>query len=424
MHSFVGVSLALITGVLGSQANVAAQVEAPAARAGRLSAVNAAASATSLASEQYQASAVAAAAAQTPKATFSEKLFDSNAFTGEVGQQQRNNVAAASATDQSVIDKIRSKLPRMKDLGSQLKYGKHVTVSASGDEAIDLARKAAAASPVAREPLLFRLQALAQNNVPEALNIYGFLLETGSLGAKRDPSMALRYYQAAAAYGYQPAIYNIALQSAYGRIQKPNLDTALALLEKANAIGPEDSYRICGMASFIAFRQGQKKVATNYATGCPSALTNLSRSTDETSRETLHHRIDLLRDFLATGADDAFPILVTITKQHAQNDPEQLYCKYTLINQYRDKTDFKAVKDFASHCVKNPNPLSGTAAVINDVAHAQLVAGVTGFVPAEIAHIRKMRQSNHFHYSWPVPYLPFSQQEVNIFEPTIGKINP
>ena len=52
---------------------------------------------------------------------------------------------------------------------------------------------------------------------------------------------------------------------------------------------------------------------------------------------------------------------------------------------------------------------------------SQAVASITGFVPAEIAALEAMRKSNHFHYAWSVPYLPFTQQDVNLFEPLMAQ---
>ena len=333
-------------------------------------------------------------------------------------RQQTVNTAAASATDQPLIDKIRAALPRFKDTASQLKYGRHITISGDGDEAIALIRTAAA-TPREREAALARLQMLAQNRVPEALNIYGFLLETGSLGAPRDLTKATQYYQSAANAGYQPAVYNLALMSSYGRGSNIDLTRAMEQLHRAQALGNEDSFRVCGMTSFIAFRRGKTQEALAYSAGCGSALAHLASATSDTRYETLNKRVELLRDSLMTGADDAYSLLVDITKPHASKDPEKLYCKYKLVNEFRDKTDFKMVKASAQACLASLRPAMGFASA-DSLASSQLVAGVTGFVPTEIEHLRKMRQSNHFHYSWPVPYLTFGQQEVDIFQSIVG----
>lgn len=379
-------------------------------------------SADAVAAEKRHATAVSDAALQTPKSNFAEKLLDSPAFAAQVQQQQSSNAQALKAADPTVIDSIRSKLPRFKDTGNQLKFGRHVTISGDGDETIELIRKAASTSSAqVRIPLLARIQSLAQNRVPEALNILGFLIETGSLGATRDLQKAAQYYKASASAGYQPAVYNLALLAAYGRLGPPDFSAALMQLDKANAIGPEDSYRVCGMASFIAFRQGQLQAAARYGAGCGSSLTHLSKATSDTKFETLHKRVELLRDSLATGANDAFPLLATITQAHAKNDPDQLYCKYMLVNLFRDKTDLKPVRSLADRCLSPSEDATTGSPKPNTLGRSQMVSGVAGFVPVELDHIKKMRQSNRFHYSWSVPYLPFGQQEVDIFERVIPK---
>jgi len=55
------------------------------------------------------------------------------------------------------------------------------------------------------------------------------------------------------------------------------------------------------------------------------------------------------------------------------------------------------------------------------VLRDQVIAGVAAFVPTEISTLASMRRSNHFHYGWSVPYLPFGQQEVNLFEALMPK---
>jgi hypothetical protein len=43
--------------------------------------------------------------------------------------------------------------------------------------------------------------------------------------------------------------------------------------------------------------------------------------------------------------------------------------------------------------------------------------GVAGFVGPELAALDTMRRSNRFHFGWSVPYLPFTQGDVDMFEP-------
>jgi hypothetical protein len=49
----------------------------------------------------------------------------------------------------------------------------------------------------------------------------------------------------------------------------------------------------------------------------------------------------------------------------------------------------------------------------------QIIRGIAGFVPVEINALVHIRRSNPFHYNWSVPYLPFGQQEVNLFSSMI-----
>lgn len=388
--------------------------------ADRLNALTAAQNPVALENERKHAAAVSAAAAAAPKASFADSMFNSSSFATEVQRQQSSNQVAQAAATPGFIDKIRSALPRIGDTGNQLKYGRHVTISADGDEAIELIRSAAlATTQPERNQSLKRLKQLSSARCPEALNILGFLLETGSFGVQRDAAKAKQYYQGAADVGYQPALYNLALTVAYGRGAAPDAKRALSMLDKANSLGTESSYRVCGMASFLAFRQGLGSQAGAYSDHCASPLTHLYKSTSDTKIETLNKRVDLLRDFLGTGSDDAYPLLIAITKPHIKNDPGQLYCKYLLLSRYRAKTDFQEIKRDADHCVSDFASPSNSQTV-NEMARAQLVAGVAGFVPVELAHIKSLRQSNQFHYSWPVPYLPFAQQEVDLFEPIVG----
>ena len=57
---------------------------------------------------------------------------------------------------------------------------------------------------------------------------------------------------------------------------------------------------------------------------------------------------------------------------------------------------------------------------IDPSARNQAIAGVNGFVAAECGSLNRIRTSNRFHYGASVPYLPFAQADVDLFESVIA----
>ena len=45
--------------------------------------------------------------------------------------------------------------------------------------------------------------------------------------------------------------------------------------------------------------------------------------------------------------------------------------------------------------------------------------GIASFAMTEVRALEQSRQTNRFHYSWSVPYLPFAQRDVDLYEPVM-----
>lgn len=368
----------------------------------------------------YQAQAKAVVSSTKSPGTASgqiKELLDSPAIERETAKQAGLNNQASNAVTLSVIDKIKSQMPRLTDLGAQIKGGKHVIVSKNGEEIIALIRDLASSTPQNQDALFQRLKLHVDNRSPEAMNFMGFVAEAGILGATKDMARATSYYQAAAQSNYLPAIYNLALVAAYGRNGRSDQPKAIELLRQGLAIEPDSSYRVCGMASFLAFRQGQYTAAHQFSNFCPSPLANFSLATYDLQAAPLAKKVSMLRLTLQTGVDDAFSLIEQIATPSAATDANFTMCKYRILNEYRMHPRTVNVSAQAQKCVQ---PL-GAYAQKTPAVQTQILAGVVGFSPTELAQIQQMRNSNHFHYDWPAPFLPFAQQEVNLFEPIMPK---
>jgi len=269
---------------------------------------------------------------------------------------------------------------------------------------------------------LRKLQSLSETSVPEATNFMGVIFEHGLFGARIDIQRALAYYKSAATANYQPAIYNLALAAAYGRDTSASETEAINLISRAAALGKESSHRVCGLGSFLSFRRGDQTAAIRFSALCASPLANLAKASyapDLTTTE----RVKLLRDSLATGADDGYAVIERITRPEAPNDKAFTFCKYALINRYRKTEKYENLRDDASKCYYQFTKATGNS--FNDkLLFDQVMAGITGFVPAEIAELKQIRLSSRFHYAWSVPYLPFSQADVDRFEPLLSRAKP
>lgn len=224
-------------------------------------------------------------------------------------------------------------------------------------------------------------------------------------------------YRNAAAFNYQPAIYDLAVAAAYGKGQRPDAGTASALISQAAAIAPDASYRVCGFGAFLSYRQGDQQRALTYTKSCWSDLAGIPKALYN-DQVTPNQRVMLLRASIATGVDDGYGLLARVTHD-AGPEPQYLACKYMLVDKYRRTLNGNTLKDDAVSCYRQ----SGSAPTDPKEALLKLntvVPGIIGFVPTEIRALEKSRASNKFHYAWSVPYLPFRQEDVDLFSPFVS----
>lgn len=381
-----------------------------------------------VAASQNQAKAIAASI--TPEqlsgreSTYAERLFQSQALTNEVGRQATLNQKSVNLVTPRLMEETRVRLPQIKDINQatvNLRFGRHVVVSKDGEDIIDLIRSTATASPGERPALLGKLQALASRGAPEALNFMGFILEYGLFGAQSDMDSAVQYYKSAS-LNYQPAIYNLALACAYKRDPSSGCIKPTALMATAFKAAQESSYRVCGMASFLSFREKNTEAALAYAKNCYSPLANLAKAAADT-RSTMPERVKLLRDTLATGVDDAYDVIDRITQAEPSLNNNSLHCKYKLVRRYMKENKPADLRSAARKCLTSSSK-STPANTKPATPDESIVAGVAGFVSVEIEQLKKMRATSTFHYSWSAPYLPFQQIDVDLFTPLISPASP
>ena len=326
--------------------------------------------------------------------------------------QQQNAAIAASVTPDVVLD-TQSKLPRFNDFIGKIRYGTHNTVSSNGEQVATLIRSLAT-DPANKDAALRQLVSLAKAKNPEAQNFIGFVLINGLFGATKNRVLAVEYFKAAAAANYQPAIYNLALDAAYHRPGKESIALATTYIARASNIAIDSSSRVCGFASFLHYRQGDMSKAIHYAHECGSALAGIPVALSDSTLP-LTKRIALLRTSTATGVNDAYPLIVRLTRESANNDNQYLYCKYNLLDRMRLQPQLKLDElaarcyDQFTHVDRNEKP--------DPNRRSQALGGITSFVYTEKLALDQMRAANHFHYAWSVPYLPFQQQDVDLFAP-------
>ena len=374
---------------------------------------------------QTQSQAVVRAAAQSAaglQPNYAHDLLQSEGFDKEVQRQGNHNPTVVSFVTPDIITRARGMLPKPSQLISGLKYGKHIVVSQNGEEIITLIRTLATSSLTEQPALLRKLQGFSARGAPEAMNFMGFVLEHGLFNARPDMQHALAYYKSAAAARYQPALYNLALAAAYGRDASVGQTQAMTLISKAAALGEESSSRVCGLGSFLGFRRNDKVAAVKFSKNCFSPLANLSKASFNADL-TVPERVKLLRDSLATGADDAYVVIERVTRTEAMTDKNFTYCKYKLVNHYRKTKQFNDLRNAAGHCYQQFTKDTGNS-FNNKQMRKQAIAGISVFVPAEIDSLKQRRLSNHFHYAWSAPYLPFTQMDVDLFTPLLSRAKP
>ena len=344
----------------------------------------------------------------TPEMQWNRDLLGSGRMEQMAAALAHANKAAQESVDSPTIARIRSALPSLEQFGNALKYGNVVVVSSRGPEVVTLIRAVPMRHGKDRNDVLAKLLAFSRQGVPEAQNFSGFLCEYGLFGIPRDLKRARDYYTAAAAHRYQPAILNLANMAYFGKGQPSDPEAARELIHQAIGIGPEASSRVCGLASFIEYRRGDQQSALRLARFCYSGLAHVPNAAYNAELP-LAQRIKMLRDSIGTGAPDGYHWLETIA-QGAGPDPAYLYCKYHLINQAREKPGRADIEALARTCYANSTRAPGSGPA--DAA----IKGIVSFVMTEQRALEELRRANHFHPSWSVPYLPFGQGDVDLFE--------
>jgi hypothetical protein len=321
--------------------------------------------------------------------------------------------------------------PRIEELGGELRFGRHNVVSPDGEKILWLIRSTVGADAGKREASLRALKDYASADAPEAVNFIGFVNEYGLFGTHKDADRARTLYAAAATTAkgrYQPALYNLGVTAAYGRATPVDFARAARLFEMAAAVAPDASARVCGLGSFVNFRRSEQPQALAIAKGCASPLASLAIAKSQPGALN-PHTIEALRQSTATGIDDGLSLILQGGRAASASDGQYLYCKYLLVTRHRQINSasqtrgIEGLRGEAQACVDQT--MQGAVQASNapgadQMRRDQAVLGITGFVPAEIAALDAMRRSNHFHYSWSVPYLPFTQQDATLFEPLLS----
>lgn len=358
-----------------------------------------------------------ACAQQTPLAPgdvsgIADSMFDSPVFRAMVQRLKTQSAGVVNGIDGSVLARVKAALPKSADL-AQLKYGTHNVVTNGGEQVVSWIIEAAHDDPKTRAPLLAKLAQLADRRLPEALTFEGFLSEYGIWGVPQSLQRAIQFYQAAAAMNYQPAVYNMALAAAYGRGGAIDVNNATALISEAYAIAPDGSGRVCGFGAFLSYRQGDRDQALRYTKSCGSDLADIAKALYD-PQVVPSQRVELLRSSIATGVNDGYALLERQAGS-IRPDPQFLACKYSLVNKYRVSLVGNRLHDDALACFQQSDGNAGDKRQAL-IRMNTVVPGIIGFVPVEIRALEKLRQSNHFHYAWSVPYLPFRQDDADLFE--------
>ena len=339
-----------------------------------------------------------------------QKLLNTEQFRQIEATRQQQNQRTINAVSNDLLDEVKARLPGVQGMGTQLANGPHAVVSPNGNATIARILELLTAKPEARAGILQQLQQAAQQGVPEAQNFMGFASEFGAFGAPVNLAVARAFYQAAAQSGYQPALYNLALLNAYGRGVPANLRQGLVYSRQALAKGTEISYRVCGMASFLAYKNGQGQIALQAAQGCISPLAGLAVARYN-SALSVPARVQKARDSLLTGVDDGFAVIHDLMR----NQNGYTACRYALVQQYLYQGDLTSVKTAALTCYRQSTRMTGTLSPVQQ----QEINGLASFTLAEVLAIRKHRAGNRMHYGWPVPYLPFPAYDAERFAPCL-----
>ena len=368
-----------------------------------------------------QAAAVAGSAMNAPK-QYNTELLKSPQIQQVAASTQNSNKTIEGSIGENAIRLAQLNLPSLSGPGfdqfaSELKFGKFVTQSERGPEIILLIRSLGTRAEKDRAPLLRRLQVYSSQGYPEAVNFVGVIYEYGLFQTPRDIVRAVEFYKAAAQRRYQPALYNLATIAYFGKAGPANLAESERLVNMAQTIGAEGSFRVCGLSAFLQFRQGNRADAMRQAKNCKSALANLPNAAFGTEFSALE-RIKMLRESIAAGADDGFSLLVD-TARRIPNDKNFYFCKYAIIDRIRFGAIPPNLKQWAGDCYLKFN--AETSASGHKIASDMATMGIAGFVSSEVSALQNLRRTNRFHHSWSVPYLPFGQPEVDLFQTIMPK---
>jgi hypothetical protein len=310
-------------------------------------------------------------------------------------------------------------LPGIDQFTSDLKNGKYVSVSSRGPEIIHLIRTLPMREAKDQTGILKRLQIFSAQGYPEAQNFAGNIVEFGLYGNTADSAKAEAYYKLAALQRYQPALFNLALMKYFGKSSRPDVPEASRLFRQAYAIGAESSYRVCGMAAYLEYRSSKPADSMKYANNCRSPLAKIPNAL-YTPGLNLPDKIKMLKDSISAGANDGFKILADLTRS-VPNDTEYLACKYKILDQVRFSPITSNLRDTAKECYF---ALAPSANLPDGRARSEIaVINIAGFATKELAALTQQRRANKLHPEKSVPYLPFTQADVELFDTIYSRLN-
>lgn len=333
--------------------------------------------------------------------------------------QQRQNQGILKSISEDVIAKTQAVLPKLNQIGAQLRYGDHKTVTNNGDAVIWHIRRVASGTDKEKSEAISALRNYAQNNVPEAIHFFGFAHAYGLFGFEKNLQTSKSFFKTAAAWNYQPSVFNLAIFSAYGMDGKPDLAYAVTQINKAYEMGPESSYRVCGIASFLNYRIGNGTLSARQATGCPSPLAYVSIALTNPAKHTLAKRIEQIGATISTGIDDGYRMLEMITyPSDGKHDPQYTYCKYAIINRMRIDPAHSNYMTLSTACINTIDKIVAPSQYTK-ANRANIIKGVAVSAESTAKHLKTLRSSNKTRYSMLVPFLPFSQSEQDLFDSVI-----
>lgn len=299
-----------------------------------------------------------------------------------------------------------------KMLASQLRASKHNVSSKDGEQVIysvQILIRGASKSPQEYQDAQSKFNSWMALGKPEALNAMGFFREYGLVGQKKDLSSAIDLYRQAANSGYQPAVYNLGIAELYKKTGTGDLHEALRHLSLAFSAGSESSARVCGMASFVAYRLADKSKAIQFAQTCSSPLAKLALSVFG-DNYTSQQRFDFAKASLGSGVDDGLDAMQKAALNTVKTDKQFLYCKAYFLIRKRKHPAPENTDSAISECVDWSISQMG----IQDTRFIKPsgVAGVKNYVIEVSNEIDAGRHSNPGHYSWSAPFLPFTLSDI------------